>query len=364
MRVAFDEQIFAIQPYGGISRMFAELAAAFIDDPELGVELLPLNAPVINRYVLEDEHVRRRLAVHDAGHEYRSLWRYFRRIQPRRGLDIAHNTFYLPHGLASYPGARRIVTIHDMIPELLPQTRRRLDFLTLTKRYVQHADHIICVSEATRRDLVRVYPQIKAPISVIHHGVDSRFQPGAPRVEGLPMRYILFVGQRSQYKDADVLLRAFASIGPEHPDVHLVFVGGGAFTASERSQMSTLNISDRVHHASLSDADMVGAYGHADVFVFPSRFEGFGMPALEAMACGTATILTDATSLPEVGGDVALYFPTGDASVLATRISKVLGSDELRRDMQMRGLARAEQFTWGRAARLHVDAYEKALAAR
>jgi len=361
MRVAFDEQIFAMQPYGGISRMFAELATAFIDDPELGVELLPLNAPIINRYVLDTERVRTRLAVRDAGSEYRSLGRYFRRIQPRRGLDIAHNTFYLPHGLASYPGARRIVTIHDMIPELLPQTRRRLDFLTLKRRYVQRADHVVCVSEATRRDLVRVFPEIKAPISVIHHGVDPRFLPGAAPLAGLPEKYVLFVGHRGQYKDADVLLRAFADLRAGHGDVHLVFVGGGPFTPDERSRMTGLGISSRTHHVSLSDAEMAGVYGNAEVFVFPSRFEGFGMPALEAMACGTATILTDATSLPEVGGDAALYFPTGDARALTKRLDEVLSDDSLRCDLEHRGIERASQFTWDRAARLHVTAYEHAL---
>lgn len=364
MRVAFDEQIFAIQRYGGISRMFAELTAAFIQQADLDVELLPLNAPVINRYVLDDDLIRTGLAVRDARHEYISLARYFMRVRPRRGQDIMHNTFYLPHGLIQYPGARRIVTIHDMIPELMPQTRRRLDFLTLKRHYVQRADHVICVSEATRRDLVRLYPEIKAPISVIHHGVDPRFQPDAPRLPRLPERYVLFVGNRQQYKDAGVLFRAMARLTGDAADVHLVCVGGGTFTTDERSQLSALGILDRTHHLGLADADMARAYGNAEVFVFPSRFEGFGMPALEAMACRTATVLTDATSLPEVGGDAALYFPAGDDMRLAAALSEVLGDASLRHDLEDRGLKRAAEFTWVRAAEQHVLAYEESLAGR
>ena len=358
---AFDEQIFAIQAYGGISRMFAELATAFIEDSTLDVELLPLNAPIINRYVLDSDPVRARLAVRDAQHEYRALGRYFMRLQPRRNLDIVHNTFYLPHGLAGYPGARRIVTIHDMIPELVPRTRRRLDFLTLKKRYVGRADHVICVSEATRRDLIRVFPDISAPISVIHHGVDGRFQPGMPRINALPDRYVLFVGNRGQYKDADVLFRAFAALPSTHTDVKLMCVGGGPFTATEVTTLNALGIAARTVQADLSDTDMVAAYNHADVFVFPSRFEGFGMPALEAMACGTATVLTDATSLPEVGGDAAEYFPTGDHVALATIVDALL-SDEVRRtELEQRGLRRARQFTWQKAAQQHADVYRAAL---
>jgi len=330
MRVAFDEQIFAIQPYGGISRMFAELAKAFIENPDLDVQLLGLNAPVINRYVLDDPELKKYLAVKDAKHEYVSLSRYLMRVQPRRHLDIVHNTFYLPHGLAAYPKAKRIVTVHDMIPERMPETRRRLDFLTLKKRYVSSADHVICVSEATKQDMLDVYGPLDKPITVIHHGVDPIFTPGAPKLPAFPENYLLFVGNRGAYKDASVLIEAFAAISNdpngEHHDLALVFVGGGAFTSDERTVFNNLGISEKVAQFSLPDHAMPAAYGNARALVFPSRFEGFGLPALEAMACGTQTILANATSLPEVGGDVATYFPPKDSQELAQKILHTLKS--------------------------------------
>jgi glycosyltransferase involved in cell wall biosynthesis len=357
VRVAFDEQIFAIQPYGGISRMFAELAMQFIAEPDLGVDLLPLNAPIINRYALEHENLRTRLAVWDAKHEYHSLARYFMRIRPRRRQDIVHNTFYLPHGLASYPGARRIVTVHDMVPELLPKTRRRLDFLTMKKHYVQQADHIVCVSESTKQHLLEVYPKTRAPITVIHHGVGAHFTPHAPALANMPEHYILFVGNRGQYKDADVLLRAFARITNEFPEFHLILVGGGTLTTNETGQLQRLGISHKVQQVSLTDEAMVSAYANAALFVFPSRFEGFGIPILEAMASGAPTLLANSTSLPEVGGDAAHYFEPGNEEDLAESITRILHDNSIQQTMRDKGLARAAQFTWHRAATAHADVY-------
>ena len=364
MRVAYDEQIFAMQAYGGISRMFAELAAQFTGDPELDVELLPLSAPVINRYVLDNPELKARLAVWDGGHEYKALGRYFLRVQPRRRMDIVHNTFYLPHGLAGYPGAKRVVTVHDMIPEMMPETRRRLDFLTLKKRYVRTADHVICVSESTRNDMLETYGPISAPISVVHHGVDPKFRPDEAPVPGLPGRYVLFVGNRGQYKDAAVLINAFALAARADPDLHLLFVGGGALTSAEQRSLHDLEIASRTMQVSLADDAMASAYGNALMCVFPSRFEGFGLPALESMACGTPTILARATSLPEVGGTAASYFEPGNAEELADVMASVLGDEQFRAAHREAGIIRASEFSWRRCAEETASVYRQVLDGR
>jgi glycosyltransferase involved in cell wall biosynthesis len=361
VRLAFDEQIFVAQHYGGISRLFAELSKQFLRDDALEVDLLPLDAPVVNRYLLDEPHLRDRLKVTDAGTTVAALARYFVRMRPRTSVDVIHNTFYLPHGLAGYPKARRVVTVHDMIPELLPKSRRRLDFITLKRRYVMSADHVICVSEATRNDMLRVYGDIKAPISVVYHGVDPIFRPSDPRVPGLPDRYLLFVGNRGQYKDANVLLNAFASLRAKDDTLDLVFTGGGAFSRAERAQHQELRIADRISQVSLKDTVMSGAYGNALMCVFPSRFEGFGLPALEAMASGIPAVVARATSLPEVGGDAAAYFEPGRADQLADLISEILGDSALRTRMVAAGLERAGQFTWATAAERTADVYRSML---
>ena len=359
MRIAFDEQIFAIQGFGGISRLFAELAKQFTSQTDLDVLLEPIHAPVINRYLLDNPELTQHLEVWPARSEWHALARYFTRRRPRMNVDIVHNTFYLPHGLAGYPHARRVVTVHDMIPEQMPQTRRRLDFITLKKRYVTSADHVICVSEYTRQDLYRTYGEIKAPVSVVHHGVDPLFTPGAARIEDFPERYVVFVGNRGQYKDADVLMTAFAKLAD--PDLSLVFVGGGQFTAEELRRIRSLGIEDRTIQRALPDALMPAAYGNAVVCVFPSRFEGFGLPALEAMACRTATVLANATSLPEVGGDAARYFSPGEAGELAEVMHELLMDEKQREALAQAGLERAKTFSWWASASATAEVYRSTL---
>jgi glycosyltransferase involved in cell wall biosynthesis len=361
MRVALDEQIFAIQPYGGISRMFAELAQQFSSGDVPDIELLPLSAPIVNRYILQNSELSKRLHARDARNPWTALARYMSRMRLRVDADIVHNTFYLPHGLVPVRGAKRIVTVHDMIPELLPQSRRRLDLLTLKERYVKSADHIICVSEATKQDLIKVYGPPDAPISIIHHGVDPRFHPDVPKAAFLPERYVLHVGHRGYYKDADVYFRAFSRLASHDPHLQLLCVGGDGLSDRESKRLVELGIRHRVSQRYLPDEAMASAYAHALAFVFPSHFEGFGLPALEAMACGTPVVLAAATSLPEVGGDAADYFEPGSDEDLASVLGALLNSPDRQQELRLRGLQRAAQFTWPLAAKRTAEVYRQTL---
>jgi glycosyltransferase involved in cell wall biosynthesis len=182
-----------------------------------------------------------------------------------------------------------------------------------------------------------------------------------PRWTDLPDKYILFVGNRGQYKDAEVLLRAFAHFRLQYPDVTLLFVGGGLFTSKENRLIASLGISGHTVQRSLPDQEMSSAYGNAFFTVFPSRFEGFGLPALESMACGAATLLADATSLPEVGGDAALYFSSGDAPELAERMLELAGNTPLREEKGRAGILQASKFSWERCAQETANVYAATL---
>lgn len=355
-----DEQIFAIQPYGGISRLFAELTRQFLSDPSLGVDLDPLQAPIVNRYILDDPGLTKRLRVRQARNQWTALAWYFSHLERRRA-DVVHTTFYLPHGLASARGSKRVITVYDMIPERMPDTRRRLDLLTLKRRYIDSADHVICISEATKEDLLEVYGSVDAPISVVHLGVDERFNSDVSVLAEFPESYVLYVGHRGQYKDAQTLVRAFAEIANQFPAHQLVFAGGGPFSRSEEGLLAALGVRHRVQQFDLPDEAMPNAYAHADVFAFPSRFEGFGLPVLEAMACGTPTVLANTTSLPEVGGLAARYFAPGDATDLAGQLSAVLNDSEESERMSVAGKLRAGEFSWNRTARLTADVYRGVL---
>ena len=362
MRVALDEQIFAIQRHGGISRLFYEQARQFLENPEHKVGLAELDAPIVNEYLLEDPMVRQELKVTESGGPHLALARYFTRPRHAGPADVCHTTFYLPRGLNDYPAARNVVTVYDMIPELLPHTRRRLDFLTLKRRYINRAHHVVCISESTRNDLFKLYPDLHVATTIAYPGVSPRFQPDVPRLRFAPDHYILHVGKRTFYKDGVTLMQAFANIASNHPDVTLWLVGGGPLSRGEEALLTEREIVDRVLQKDLSDANMPAAYANALVTVLPSRYEGFGLPAVEALACGSPLILAQTSSLPEVGGDAAAYFPPGDVQALIFELEAILRDSTARDEMRQRGIQRAQRFTWKAFARSNVAAYESATA--
>lgn len=358
MRVAFDEQIFAIQRHGGISRVFAELAHEFVTHPELDVQLQPVAAPLVNEYVLRDPETALALDVWPARHWAPCIARSLARRRHRGPADVVHNTFYLPRALADYPQAKRVVTVHDMIPEIYPETRRRLDFLTVKKRYVEQADHVVCVSESTKEDMFRIYGPISAPVTVIHSGVSANFRPTPDRIPKWPERYILHVGHRAGYKGGSTLFAAFAEVAQSDRNLYLVLAGGGSITPSEHRQLEQLGVSARILQRQVLDRDMPKAYSNAKAFVFPSEYEGFGLPVLEAMACGCPTILSTSSSLPEIGSDAAVYFKPGVPESLSKAILKVLNDGELAEELRQRGQARAATFTWLLSATRLAEVYQ------
>ena len=277
-------------------------------------------------------------------------------------VDVIHHTFYLPRGLSDYPGAKRVSTIHDMIPELLPKSRRRLDLLTRKAAYIGSSDHIVCVSVSTRNDLLRTYPDIRVPVTVAHPGVSKGFTPSAPQLEGVVNPYLLHVGNRGGYKDGAALLSAFLRLAPKFPDLTLLLVGGGDLTVDERKMIDRSHVDQgRIRQISLPDHLIPSAYAHATITVFPSQYEGFGLPAVEAMACASPLVLANTSSLPEVGGDAAIYFPPGDDQMLAELLAEVLRNEEQRKEMGSRGVSRAQAFTWEAFTLANVDAYQQVL---
>ena len=275
------------------------------------------------------------------------------------GAELYHATEHLLLSLRSTP---TVLTVHDLIFRHLPAHHKPLNrwYLNLTvPLYCRRATHVIAISEYTRHDLVAAYGLPPEKITVIHEAASPRFRPQPPDAVaavrtryGLPDRYLLFVGTIEPRKNLSRLLAAFESVRADGLSDGLVIVGrrgwlyGDFFARLEQSP---------VRHAVLlpgyvPDEDLPAVYAGAQALVFPSLYEGFGLPVLEAMACGTPVVASDASSIPEVGGDAALYFDPRDVGAMVEAIRQLVREAGPREDMRTRGLARAAGFSWQVAA--------------
>jgi len=361
MRVLIDDQIFVSQVRGGVSRYFAELMKYVRRGEAPDVELVQPWRWTRNVHA-EEAGLAATLPTPVGRRPF--VLRTANRIPCAQGRpDVVHHTYYNCKYLRLEPSALRVVTVYDMIPEIFPELFPAGNPHEGKREFVEAADLVLCISTSTRDDLVRLYGVPTAPVVVTPLGVDYSFRPGLPPLPSLPSPYVLFVGNRKAYKDFDVLVEAFASLAARHADVRLVVVGGLPFDRAEEETLRRKGIRERVYRTSLSDSDLPAAYANASCFVFPSRYEGFGLPTVEAMAAGCPVILADSSAHPDVGGEAAVYFPPGDSEALGVALSRVHSDAALRRVLSERSLLRAAAFSWQQTGSATVRAYQQAMAA-
>ncbi|MFZ5918584.1 MAG: glycosyltransferase family 4 protein [Chloroflexota bacterium] len=262
-------------------------------------------------------------------------------------------------------GARTLVTVHDLsflrLPACFPDGLRRY-LEAAVPRAVRRAHHVIADSHHTRRDLIQLLDIPAEKISVIHAGVEPRFHPmtGRDALEAvrrrynLPQRFILSVGTVQPRKNYARLIEAFALSSSHFSTGHwdLVIAGGRGWLYEQLfERVEQLGLKDRVHWVGfVDDADLPALYNLTELFVFPSLYEGFGLPPLEAMACGVPVICSDVSSLPEVAAQAALMVDPLDVEGLAAAMQQGLEDQALRAALVARGLQRAATFTWPQAA--------------
>ncbi|MGQ9815161.1 MAG: glycosyltransferase family 4 protein [Candidatus Roseilinea sp.] len=283
------------------------------------------------------------------------------------------------HLLPRLKRIRTVFTLHDLIFKLYPQHHlpRNWIYLQLAMPlFLRRADAVICVSECTRRDAQRFYNVPDSKLHVIYEGVNSRFRRVTDPAEcrrardklQLPERYVLAVGTVEPRKNLTTLFQAYRSYldsRPEHnADPPAILVAGRQGWLEESSYQAVRDhrLADCVRFLGfVDDADLPALYSMATLFVMPSVYEGFGLPVLEAMACGAPVLCSDASSLPEIAGDAALLAPPTDAAGWAAALRRALSDDALRADLSARGLRRAAQFTWTETARQTRALYDHLL---
>jgi glycosyltransferase involved in cell wall biosynthesis len=291
------------------------------------------------------------------------------RVRP----DLLHCPDFIPPFRRRCPA---VVTVHDLAflryPETLtPESKR---YYGQVRRAVESAERTIVVSAATARDLAELLGVGTARVRVVHNGLDPAFRrPADPAAvarvrEGwaLDRPYLLFLGTLEPRKDVPTLLRAFAAVRAQHPDLLLALVGrrGWLFEPIFEA-IETLGLGAAVRTIEdAADADLPPLFDGATAFAFPSLYEGFGLPALEALARGVPSVVAETSSLTEVVGDAAVRFPPGDHEALAACLLRLLSDAGLRADLRVRGPVQAAGFTWERAARETLAVYREALAER
>ncbi|GAB4423732.1 MAG: glycosyltransferase family 1 protein [Anaerolineae bacterium] len=282
-------------------------------------------------------------------------------------LNLFHAAdFFLP---PTRPATRTLVTVHDLsfvrYPDsTMPGMSRQLN--NWVPRSVARADHVIAVSQATANDLTELYGTAPGKISVLHHGVSPEFRPVTDAAQQQAVRqkyglgerpFILSLGTIQPRKNYRRLVQAFAQL---KADATLVIIGGAGWNSQAVfDEVARLGLTERVIFPGFAaDADLPALYSAATLFVYPSLYEGFGLPALEAMACGTPVVASGTSALPEVVGEAGLLVEPTDVAALAHALNTLLHDDEQRRRLSAAGLARAASFTWpGMAARL-VQVYQ------
>jgi glycosyltransferase involved in cell wall biosynthesis len=358
MQVTIDDQIFVAQRHGGISRYFTELITAFRDSPELEVETVTPFRYVLSEHLIERDPHRYSKPPLPSKAQRRKVLRTLNLVQPlaRRGhAEIMHHTYYFAEYLRR-PAAARVCTIYDMIPEHFPELFPSGNPHNAKDLYVNTCDAILCISNTTKTDVLRHYGALDKPVVVTPLGVGEEFF-SAPVVRAVAQPYVLFVGQRNGYKNFDTLLRTFSRMSSPQRSVRLLCVGGSPFDQAEVARIASLNLQNRVTHRTMADGDLPALYAGAICFVFPSLYEGFGLPIVEAFAAGCPVILAEMECSVEVGADAAQFFGANDDETLAEMIGRMVDDPASRTHWITEGRKRALDFSWYKTAKLTQEVY-------
>ena len=363
MKVVYDHSAFN-QRFGGVSRYFCELVKR-LASKEIELE--------IRVYISRNIYVSsvRDLWVRIPAFKVRGLPRLEQFVGDvllafsllfDRQIDIYHATHYSCFMFKLLPKkTKTITTVYDMnewvIPDFYPENSRRRIKQSII---MEKADALIAISENTRNDIIRFFPEYRSKVFVATLGVDkssvSRSTPMKTRFE----RFILFVGARNSYKNFNIVVQALASFGESLKDVGLI-VAGDPFTDSELEYLSDSGCLGKVENVAPSDESLMWLYRNAILFVYPSFYEGFGLPLLEAMVSGCPVVASNVPVFKEVCQDAAIYFDPSDPRQLTLAIEELSADESMREKLLQKGSGRLAEYTWEKCADAHFRIYKDLL---
>lgn len=367
MKIQFDHQIFLAQRYGGASRYFCELADQLRKlEPN---DQVTISAPWhINEHLAEipwHYGIKLPVKLQGIGPVMRPA-RWLLDLKAGAGRakpDIFHETYLSAQDNAPR-GSKRLMTILDMTYEKIPGIySRQQEMMNIKAAAVRRADHIICISKSTQKDLIEIYDVPEAKTSVVYLAQSLKQIPAGQSLHNNPASpYLLYVGQRHTYKNFDRLVMAFARSTLLRNDFKLICFGGAPFSAAERELLHKSGLSEQsVMHLPGDDAMLSSLYAHASAMVYPSLYEGFGIPLLEAMQFGCPVVCSNDSSLPEVGGEAALYFDPLDIDDMTAKLEIAVSDEALATKLRAAGIVQLAKFSWRECARQTRQVYTQQL---
>ena len=363
MRIAFDYQTFFLQSYGGISRYFTRLASGLLDFDQQVKIFAPIHR---NNYLSAlPQGIENGRFIKQFPPKTARLINAYNQFSCRYKIakwspDVVHETYYSRMGPAP-KHCPTVITVYDLIHELFPQEFSVQDSTREVKRRsIERADHVVCISENTKQDLMRLHGTPADKISVVHLGFDQ-FTEGTIKI--LPTcfgtkPFLLYVGQRGAYKNFTGFLKAVSLSNKLLSDFEIIAFGGGKFSAAESALVESLGFGPHQVQQVSGNDDLLGQYYRsARAFVYPSLYEGFGIPPLEAMTHHCPVISSNSSSMPEVIGVAAEYFNPTDIEDMRRAIENVVYSESRLDELRKEGLARLPHFSWKKCSEETLAVY-------
>jgi len=362
MRVLYDHTIFTNQKYGGISRYYYELLKQFnkIEEIDYKVSLLLSNNHYISdkkdinhlKFFTNNKFKGKDRFIIETNNLYRKI------LLKNKHFDIFHPT-YFDIDFLNYIGDKPFVlTVYDMIHEKFKDKFSSDDKTSENKKILcNKANKIIAISENTKKDLISFFAIKESKIEVVYLA-NSLVNYSSNLNIDLPKKYILFVGSRGGYKNFNQFIKSMRYLLEKDKDLSVVCVGGGTFIEEELLLFDDLNIKLQISHFILEDDKLSFFYNNAELFVFPSLYEGFGLPILESFACQCPLVCSNTSSLSEIAKDAAEYFNPDSIDSIQKSIKYVLDNKERREELILNGKNQLSKFSWEKTAKETLGIYK------
>ena len=372
MKLLVDSQVFDNQKFGGISRYFTELIKRLPKDKEIHHSVLytqNFHLSEVYPILKKDPFFNNLFAYFKYGFSRRKRSKRFYELNrahtlkliAQQNFDIFIPTYYDTYFLDYLKNKPFVLTVYDMIHEIMKDHINPDEQLIENKRVlIEKADKIIAISESTKNDILTLYPHIEEQKIEVVYLSESISIDNAIKVK-LPERFILFVGNRGAYKNFKFFIESISSLLKNDYSLKVVCAGGGRLRNSEKRYLKSIGLEGKIIQKDFNDNELFHYYNLALCFVFPSMYEGFGIPVLEAMKSECPVVLANHSSFPEVAEDAGVYFELENQKDLLEKITQLVNDESKRKIYIEKGKIQAQKFSWDKMAKESINIYKSVI---